>query len=396
MRRLLPLLLTLLIILPVHAQMDSLRMTEDFIHVGLVVAEPGEVLYSTLGHACLHIECETFGRDYILSYESEEVESRIARFLMGDLRMGLRAIPTEQYLAAYREERRGTWEYRLNLPPDVETELWRVLEEHVREESDIPYDYFHRGCANSIVDLLHEVLPDGTIQYAPWTDKYLNHTRRELVQAALDRAVTSGQLSHSTAEWNAFLLYALIGTDGDKDCTPEQKLIIPSDLVEVWQQATLYGLPLLDSHPITYTEPIECQSHSTRITPTTIALLLLLLTLATWGLCRAPWGRVPVVIIDYMMLIVTSALGCVMTYLIFFSALPCTTWNWLLIPLNPLPLIAWHWRRYWALPYAIILMIWVFAMLLYPHTLVGTAYLILSIGWSILLCRVSKKQHLFA
>ena len=56
------------------------RLAEDFVTVNLVVCDPGTVLYSTLGHAALHLQCPTFGLDYIYTYESENVRDKIYGF----------------------------------------------------------------------------------------------------------------------------------------------------------------------------------------------------------------------------------------------------------------------------------------------------------------------------
>ena len=68
------------------------RTADDFVVVSLVVAEPGEVLYSVLGHACLHLQCPAFGLDYIFSYESESVKGKVFRFLTNDLNMGMMSL----------------------------------------------------------------------------------------------------------------------------------------------------------------------------------------------------------------------------------------------------------------------------------------------------------------
>lgn len=83
-----------------------------------------------------------------------------------------------------------------------------------------------------------------------------------------------------------------------------------------------------------------------------------------------------------------------MTYLILFSHLPCTQWNWLIIPFNILPAIAWYWRRYWALPYACVLFIWCLVMaseLLWGHVLVDWPHIVLALSFGV----VIFKQYLY-
>jgi hypothetical protein len=83
-----------------------------------------------------------------------------------------------------------------------------------------------------------------------------------------------------------------------------------------------------------------------------------------------------------------------MTYLICFSDLCCTDWNWLIIPFNPLPLIFWHWRKHWALPYAGILAVWCVAMAsitLWGHVLVDWSHIVFVIVWILLLFKQLNK-----
>ena len=62
--------------------------------------------------------------------------------------------------------------------------------------------------------------------------------------------------------------------------------------------------------------------------------------------------------------------------MIVFSKLPCTEWNWLIIPFNPLPALLWRWRKYWAVWFAVILIIWASVMVSYPHKLIDGAYIV--------------------
>ena len=93
------------------------RSAEDFVKVSLVIADPGALFSSVLGHACLRMQCPVFGLDACYSYESEDISDRVLDFLMGKIRMGLYEVPTADYCAYYEEAGRGVREYQLNLPP---------------------------------------------------------------------------------------------------------------------------------------------------------------------------------------------------------------------------------------------------------------------------------------
>ena len=63
-------LLLLLMWLPLcsYAQGDTAivqQPAEDFVIASVCVASPGDDVYSALGHACLRMQCPTYGLDYI-------------------------------------------------------------------------------------------------------------------------------------------------------------------------------------------------------------------------------------------------------------------------------------------------------------------------------------------
>ena len=345
------------------------RTAEDFVIASLLVADPGTVLYSVLGHACLRLQCPDFDLDYCFSYEAEDASQKVLSFLAGELNMGLFAIPVEDYCAQYREEGRGVYEYPLNLPIEVKRELWRVLDQHLEEGSKLPYDYFHHGCAITIVDFVKEALGKNVIVY----DKSLYDnvpTGRDLVKANTTKAL-----------WVRFVACFLAGSDVDEPLVGDKQLLIPTDLVMAWQQAKVNGEPLLASEPNILVEG-EPQVANGWFTPMVLAILLLVLAVANLF-----WKRP---CFDWLMLAAQTVIGCGMTYLICFSDLCCTDWNWLIIPFNPLPAIFWYWRKYWALPYAGVLVIWCIAMAattIWGHVLVDWSHIVMVVAWMLIVIR---------
>ena len=378
------LLSLLLFVLPIMMQAQDLSVAErnaaqgfndtidrsapDFVTVSLVVCDPSEVLYSTLGHAALHLQCPVFNLDYIFSYESENVRDKIWTFLKGNLKMGMFSMSPSFFLEGYAMNGRGVKEYTLNLTPSQKQELWRVMDNHVMEGANLPYDYFHRGCAKSVVQVVHEAIGKNAIHYAPWDDKYTRQTQREIVRNFI-----------TDAPWEEFFMYFLIGVEGDKNYPYEKKLIVPTDLVEVWQKATFdNGEPVLDANPRILLEATR-HNEGTWCTPLLVSIVLLLLAL--FSIALPGWT-------DYIFLAFYSVIGAVMTYLIIFSGLPCTSWNWLIIPFNILPAIFWYWRRYWALPYAGVILVWCAIMTgewLWGHVLVDWPHIIFALSFAIIL-----------
>ena len=57
------------------------RLAEDFVEAYVSIAEPGDYLYTTLGHAAYHLKCPTFGLDYYFTMEGESSKGALWRFL---------------------------------------------------------------------------------------------------------------------------------------------------------------------------------------------------------------------------------------------------------------------------------------------------------------------------
>ena len=378
---LLMILLSLIGALPVSAQIvdangqyvdtvfnDNVdRTAEDFVIASLLVADPGTVLYSVLGHACIRLQCPSFGMDYCFSYESEDASQKVLSFLAGKLMMGLFAIPVEEYCDFYRKEGRGVYEYTLNLPIEVKQELWRVVDEHLSEGIRLPYDYYRKNCATSSVDFLNEALGSNKIVY----DKSLSenpHTAREMYF-----------LYTTPQSWTRFVSVFIAGSTTDILHYNDRQLIVPMALVDAWQKATVNGEQLLANEPTILVEG-KPQVSGGWFTPMVLAIILLVLSTANLF-----WSRP---YFDWLMLAAQTLIGCGMTYLIVFSDLCCTEWNWLIIPFNPLPAIGWKWRKFWALPYAGILAIWcvaMTAMAIWGNVLADWSHIVVVVAWIIVL-----------
>ena len=348
------------------------RTAEDFVIASLLVADPGTVMYTVLGHACVRLQCPSFGMDYCFSYESESVRNRVLDFLSDKLMMGLFAIPVEEYCDFYRNDGRGVYEYTLNLPIEVKRELWRILDEHVAQGHRLPYDYYHRGCATTALEFVKEALGEIVIVYDRSLYEYAPTARELCVKYSQD------------AKWVQFFALILVGSEADEPLVGDKQLIIPIDLVHALQKAKVNGEYLLESDPMVLVEG-EPQVNDGWFTPLVLAIILLVLSIINL------WVKYPY--FDWLMLAAQTIVGCGMTYLIVFSDLCCTDWNWLIIPFNPLPAICWKWRRYWAFPYVGVLIVWCVAMTaisIWGHKLVSWSHILMVLAFSSVLFKQLK------
>ena len=349
------------------------RTDPNFVKASLLVFDPSDVLFSSVGHACLRMECPAFGLDFCFSYESEGVKDKVLTFFAGKLKMGMFAIPTREFLAEYEKEHRGVRQYKLNLPPEAKQRLWKNLDEMEAEGANLPYDYGERGCAWSVLKCigasvapleLHADLPEIYAQ-----------TRRERIAAKAREF-----------PWNLFFIDAIIGTAADRDLPDIEKTVIPDDLLLFLQTARIDGVPMITDDPVVLLPSGE-RDNGWRVTPAMAAYALLVLALVNL-MIRKPW-------IDWAYLALQSAIGLFLTYMVCFSSLPGTDWNWLIVPFNLLPLIFWKWRKRWALAFAMVLAVWGMAMLLHPHRLTDQAYIVMAWAYVVFYLKHADRSHIF-
>lgn len=342
------------------ARQDSLAITEsdDFVKASILVATPSDVLYSCVGHASIRMQCPYYDLDVVYSYEADSLTEKILTFFRGKLTMGMAALPLESVLADYGKDGRGIAEYPLNMPLDSRKQLWKYLDERVEEGTNLPYDYLNRGCALSCFRAIRTaVLPD-TISFGEWDEKFFKKTRRALLG---DRI--------SDFPWNRFLIYSIVGAEADRSVTPINKIVLPADLIDVLQKATINGQPVLGDVNELLCQTVEIEKAGW-VTPTVVALVFLMLAIVSCFRWQSP--------LSILLLIVQTMTGLFITYLVCFSKLPCTNFSWLLIPFNPLPLLLWHWRRWWLLPFGLVCCVWSIVMFAHKENpLVDPAHIIL-------------------
>lgn len=332
----------------VMAAEDLRNPSEDFIRASVMVASPGDALYSKTGHAFIRMQCPSQNMDFCFSYESEDTNAKILTFLAGKLRMGLVGMRTSEYLSEYEKTGRGVTEYPLSLPVKAKQNLWRVLDRHVDEGMDLPYDYLDRGCAISVMHLLEEAtIPQGlTVDKIP--SEYTK-SRREILTDEL-----------AGSPWSRLLINILTNGSANDDVELMEKAITPASLITILSNCSYGGSPILGNEE-TLLKTAESADTWEGITPMTLSICLALISI--WFFFRGNrwilWGVTGLAFL----------FGLFNFYLVFISHLCATEWSWLIIPFNPLPVILWKYRRKWMMPYGAVCILWALTITLAPGAL---------------------------
>jgi len=212
------------------------RLAPDFVLVSLCVADPTDQSQDYLGitgHAFLRLQCPTFGLDYCFSYESEKIKGQLWDYITGKLKMGMYAVPTNEYIQDYRVWNRAVHEYRINIPADAEQRLWEQMDNHMLKENDMQMNLVKFGCTNTILRYVEKALAPTQIKYN-WPEKYLTKSAMEIAEEHV-----------GSYPWTLLGLRLTAGREYAQMVSPKQKVLFPTDLLEVWSTATINGEPML-------------------------------------------------------------------------------------------------------------------------------------------------------
>lgn len=212
------------------------RLDPDFVLVSLCVADPTDWRDDALGvvgHAFLRLQCPVFNLDHCFSYEGENVNDNLFKYLSGQTKMGMFRVETDEYLKDFRKWNRSVHEYRLNMPPEAEQRLWEIMDNHTTNKTSLRHDLKKYGCAVTVVRYVKKALGETPIVYAP-NAELENMTPREISYRSLE--------NHPWLR----LVFSAFADNSKKDMPLDEKLIIPADLAAVWQQATIQDQPFAE------------------------------------------------------------------------------------------------------------------------------------------------------
>ena len=350
-----------------HDNVD--RTAEDFVIASILISDPVEGVLSLAGHTAIRVQCPIFDLDYVYHYimiHHEDGISETKALLTGQFYVQMVADTFVTYVQNSEDINRGLTEYRLYLTPQEEQKLWQILDEELSSGKQLKYDFVQEGCAVKTKKLIKRVLGNKHIDYSA-CDPRFSAPQYELVSAAMQHA-----------PWMRFvMLSAMYGHTKKSDCA--NNLLIPADLAAAWQSATVDGHPLL-SDGVRIVANNYYQSGGW-FTPLRLAIMLLIISIIGLFVTK-PY-------IDWIILGMQFLMSALV---LLFSVMGSTfiVWNWLLIPFNMLPAICWRWRKYWALPYAIVLAIWCVVMLFVPHMLVDATHIVLTAAFASVLLKQSN------
>lgn len=320
------------------APSDGAAAVADSLEVSLLTCSPGVAVYELYGHTALRVRNVRSGNDVVFNYGIFDFSAPhfVWRFVLGQTDYVLGATDYTLFAALYAADGRGIEEQVLDLRPDEKQRLLASLADTfgkvVREGWTYRYNFLYDNCTTRAIDEIARCV-DGRIA---WPEAGAGKTFRTVVH----------EFSAEASPWNRFGQDLLLGAETDAPAGTRQLMFSP-----------VYAARFADSARIVASDGtvrqlvrqrqvlVEASPRSAArfpLSPMAVAGVLLLLAVAlSAGGTR--WRKAARVF-DALLLLVQGLAGCIVALLFFCSEHPAVGSNWLVLLLNPLPLLYLPWK----------------------------------------------------
>lgn len=323
-RKLFSILTTLMLLVP------GAKAQNDSINAYLLTCQPGKAIYELYGHTAIWIEDVTNGTDIVFNYGLFDFSTPhfVWRFSLGKTDYILGATRLRSFLKEYNERGSQVFAQQLNFTQDEAKKLYALLIDNSRVENRVyRYNFLFNNCATMALDKIEESI-NGTVSY-DFHDSGL--TFRDILT------------EHTKVRpWSEFAVDIVIGAEADHPVGYRQESFAPLYLKEMAANAVITDTagaqrPLVLPYTTLANPDHSVDFGKPAFTPIQVMwivfMLVLLFTLIGWYKSKPYW------LVDAILFGIQGIAGIVIALLYFFSEHPTTGSNWLVICLNPLPLL---------------------------------------------------------
>lgn len=308
---------------------QSVRGQEDSIKVSLMTCAPGTEIYALFGHTALRYEDMARGEDWVFNYGmfSFNTPHFIYRFVKGETDYELGVTPYSYFEGSYAMRGSSVYQQTLNLTMAEKQKLRRLLEENYQPENRVyRYNFFYDNCTTRARDIIEECI-EGKVVYP---DGKEGLSFRDIVHQ-----YTKGH------EWDELGIDMCLGSEADEPVDARKQMFAPFYMLEAAGKATIVAGDsvrpfVLQEKKVVDVEP-EGGEGGFPLSPLVCVFVLM------GAVCLVGWIQLKVKkviwIWDLFLFGVQGLAGCVIAFLVCFSTHPTVGSNWLILLLNPIPLI---------------------------------------------------------
>ncbi len=203
--------------------------------VALVTMDPGQEYWARYGHNALLVVDGDEATSYNFGYFDFEQPGFLARFLRGDMRYRLVALPFDEDIAGYAAEGRGVRLQWLNLDARQASELAAALATNaLPENAEYRYEYYRSNCSTRVRDALNAVLDDELRRQTRGRSHGMSFRSESLRMAA-------------PVPWMAVGIHFGLGPATDRVMSVWDEAFLPEHLAAAVDRLQIGGRPLVHS-----------------------------------------------------------------------------------------------------------------------------------------------------
>lgn len=321
-------MLGMLFLLPLRKALAS-ESERDSLGVSLLTCEPGKETYELYGHTALRITDFREGEDWVFNYGVFNFKKPhfVWRFVLGQTDYELGVAPFSFFVAAYEKEGRGMIEQVLNLSQEEKRKLYEALVENYRPENrEYRYNFLYDNCTTRAIRQIEDAV-EGKVSFPADS---IGHTFRSIVHEFAGEGT-----------WDCLGPDLVLGSETDALIDVRQQMFSPLYANHYIKDAyieTATGRRILlvkEEHRILPSQPRAGKNFPLK--PMLVFVLLFLVAL--FVSVREIKAGCRLFAFDILVMLLQGCAGLVVAFLFFFSEHPAVGSNWLLLLLNPLPLL---------------------------------------------------------
>ena len=300
----------------------NISFANNSLRLSLITCSGGSELYSTFGHSALRVIDSARNQDIVFNFGLFDFNTPnfYLKFTQGKLNYMLGVQYTQDFIEAYKLDRRAVYEQILDLTDEEELLIVdRLMYLYQPQFRNYLYSFLFKNCTTELRDLLYDKLK---IEKAS-LEEMTGITHRELINVYV-----------GNMKWTKVGINLLLGSSLDRDVTIYETMFLPDKLMDILGKAENNRGKIVKETIVlndVKRDPKEGRTHFL-LSPIFIFSLLLLLVIASFFMERLAF-------VDKLMLGILSLFGVVLPVIVIITDHVELLGNYNLFWCNPLYLL---------------------------------------------------------
>ncbi len=226
------LLLAILFLVTTHSKALELSSNAE---ISLLTCSPGSEAYTSFGHSAFRIKDDSNYVDWVFNYGTFDFDTEhfMWKFVRGKLMYFLNVEKFNLFKEVYKREDRSIYEQILNLNHPQKQKLAEFLLNNAQNENRYYlYDFLFNNCSSILRDIAQDEFNAAVV--------FNKNTPEITFRQLLDNYMRD-------AEWSDFGIDLMLGSTVDKKAHYEDRMFLPFQLYDAFDNATINGQPLVKS-----------------------------------------------------------------------------------------------------------------------------------------------------